>query len=294
MDFKKTYQAYQNKVEEALFRYLPSRDTEPPRLHEAMHYSLAAGGKRLRPVLVCAAFDCYFTKERNPVPAAVAIEFLHTYSLIHDDLPSMDDSDLRRGRPSVHKAFDETTAILAGDALLTEAFHLLATAYAAHPEVAVSLCRILGEAAGSRKLIGGQAVDTLSENRDIEPETLDFIHQNKTAALITASLQMGLAIGDAPNSAFSVADALGRSLGLTFQIVDDILDATSTEDELGKSVGSDASNQKNTYVKVFGLEASREAAHLETQKALEACDNLSGADTRFLRALIQSLEFRVK
>lgn len=287
-----TLKAYRDRIEAAIPKWIPPTRTKPAILHEAMAYMMEAGGKRLRPVLVLAAHDL-FPGPADPMPAAVAIECLHTYSLIHDDLPCMDDSALRRGKPTCHVQFDEVTALLAGDALLTHAFYLLGEGYHTYPEKATALLRELGRAAGSRHLIGGQVEDTLNEGKDLTPEQLDFIHLNKTAALLSASLTMGLIIGEAPSGAPEQARLIGRNLGLTFQIVDDILDATSDDATLGKTAGADAAREKNTYVKIHGLEASRQhAAHL-TKEALDLLRSWK-AETQFLEELVASLEHRIK
>jgi len=290
--FQKTYDTYRHQLEAGLNTLLPSSDMRPSAIHEAMNYCLSAGGKRLRPVLLMAAADLYPGKA-DPLAAAVAIECLHTYSLVHDDLPSMDNSPLRRGKPSTHVKFDEATAVLAGDALLTEAFRLLAFCYSDQPARCVTLVQTLAEAADSRHLIGGQVVDTLSENTEITAETLDYIHHNKTAAMLTAALLMGLQLTEHPPEASDLMQTVGRSLGLAFQIIDDILDATSTDEVLGKTVGNDLRQAKNTYVTLHGLEASRTAARDETRSAISACEQLPGADPEFLIALIRKLEFRL-
>jgi geranylgeranyl pyrophosphate synthase len=205
----------------------------------------------------------------------------------------MDNSDLRRGKPSAHVCYDEATAVLTGDALLTEAFRLLGEHYGDIPECCVALTQCLSTAADSRHLIGGQVVDTLSENTAVSPEMLDYIHMHKTADLLTACLDMGLHLTTAPEEAYPSIRNAGRSLGLAFQIIDDILDATSSEEVLGKTVGNDARKAKNTYVSIHGIEASRKAARTETAKALEACLQLPDTDPSFLESLIQKLEFRL-
>ena len=290
--FDSVYERYRQQVEAGIANLLPAPDTVPARIHEAMHYCLSAGGKRLRPVLLMATADLY-PRRCDPLPAAVAIECLHTYSLVHDDLPAMDDSPLRRGQPSAHVQFDEATAILAGDALLTEAFRLLAVHYADRPACCTALVGCLAEAADSRHLIGGQIVDTLSENTAIDAGTLDYIHHHKTADLLTAALLMGLQTTDHPPEAPEMLRRAGQSLGLAFQIIDDVLDTTSSAEVLGKTVGNDVAQAKNTYVSLHGLEASREAAGRETKTALEACRGLPGGRTEFLEALIRKLEFRL-
>ena len=290
--FEETYACYQSRLETGIKNLLPGPEEAPARIHEAMHYCLSAGGKRLRPVLLMAAADLY-PRRADPLAAAVAIECLHTYSLVHDDLPSMDNSDLRRGQPSAHVRFDEATAVLTGDALLTEAFRLLGEHYRDIPECCVALIQCLAGAADSRHLIGGQVVDTLYENTAVSPEMLDYIHLHKTADLLTASLVMGLRVTSAPEVAYALIRDAGRSLGLAFQIIDDILDTTSSEEVLGKTVGNDARRAKNTYVSIHGIAASREAARTETGKALEACRQLPDTDPSFLESLIQKLEFRL-
>ncbi len=291
--FDKIYKSYQDTLENGIRQLLPDVAEKPASIHAAMRYCMESGGKRLRPVLLLASANLYPAKA-DPLAAAVAVECLHTYSLIHDDLPCMDDSPLRRGRASAHVQFDEATAVLAGDALLTEAFRLLAVHYASLPETAVSLIRCLSSAADSRHLIGGQVVDTLSEQKTISEETLDYIHVHKTSDLLTAALLMGLHLTRFPPGAIEQMELAGRSLGLAFQIVDDILDATSSDEVLGKTTGNDEKQAKNTYVSIHGLDASRAAARKETRKAIDACLALPGAKTGFLVNLIERLEFRIK
>lgn len=291
-DFKTKFEALRNQVESALDRYIASAGTRPERLHRAMRYALEAGGKRLRPVLLLAVHES-FGGSIDPEPAAVAVESLHTYSLIHDDLPAMDDGDLRRGRPSCHRQFDEATAILAGDALLTHAFALLGQAYRDAPEIGVRLVQTLGSASGSTQLIGGQMADMLAESVQATAEELNFIHLNKTAALMGAATLMGALTAEAPEEDLDGAQALGRHLGLAFQIIDDILDATATTEELGKKAGSDQAAEKSTYVSLFGIEKARAAAHAESRQAIEAVRRFPG-DTRFLTGLIDWMEHRIR
>lgn len=285
-------ESYRLRVETALDRWLPTATTRPARLHEAMRYSLQAGGKRIRPVLVLAAAEL-FPARADPLPAAVAVECLHTYSLIHDDLPCMDDSDFRRGRPSCHKQFDEVTAVLAGDALLTYAFFVLADGYARHPEIAQALVRTLSEAAGSERLIGGQAEDTLGEGQSLTAEEVEYIHRNKTAALLAACLRMGLLCTEATPDEVEIGARIGQNMGLAFQIVDDILDLTSDSQTLGKTAGQDAQNHKNTYVTIHGLAQSRLLVQALTSESRELCRELS-PQTGFLSELIGYLQHRIK
>lgn len=292
MEFKAQMQTFQQRVEDAISALLPAMETPPPRIHEAMHYSMAAGGKRLRPVLLIATAELLGARE-DPFPAAVALECLHTYSLIHDDLPAMDDSDLRRGRPTCHKAFDEATAVLAGDALLTFSFELLARHYAHDPALSCALVSELAAAAGSRKLIGGQMQDILSErNGAFDEETLRFIHLNKTAALIECCLASGALIARADNATVNAARNLGRHLGLAFQLIDDLLDVTRDTASLGKPAGLDAVNGTATAIHLFGQDETRRRAEAHTRDAVELCRSLPG-DTAFLDQLILSMQSRI-
>jgi geranylgeranyl diphosphate synthase type II len=294
MDFPAEHQRHLTRVERGLDLHLPPAQTRPARLHTAMRYSLEAGGKRLRPVLVLAAAELFGRSDDDAVPAAVAIECVHTYSLIHDDLPCMDNDDLRRGRPTAHKAFDEATALLAGDALLTHAFALLATAYANQPVLAHALIRELAAAAGSQRLIGGQMEDLLAEKKsNATPDELEFIHLNKTAAMIEAAIVMGSLVGGAPEVDIATLRQAGRHLGLAFQIVDDVLDTTADSATLGKTAGKDARAEKTTYVKVHGLERARAIAAQHTAAARVALARLPG-NKAFLDSLIDRMATRSK
>ncbi len=294
MDFAAELSRLVAQVERGLDTHVPPAATRPARLHEAMRYSLQAGGKRLRPVLTLATAELFGVSVDAALPAAVAIECVHTYSLIHDDLPCMDNDDLRRGRPTAHKAFDEATALLAGDALLTHAFALLVSGYAADPTLATALVRELAEAAGSRRLIGGQMEDLLAEKKtDATAAELEFIHLNKTAAMIEAALVMGGLVGGASEHHVATLQTVGRHLGLAFQIVDDVLDATSDSATLGKTAGKDARADKTTFVKLHGFDASRRFADENTAAARTALASLPGNHS-FLEALVDSLVTRVK
>lgn len=290
MDFAAQLPQLRMEAEQALDRFVPAAQTRPSRLHSAMRYSLEAGGKRIRPVLVLAAAEL-FGKRSDAAAAAAAIECVHTYSLIHDDLPALDNDDLRRGRPTCHKAFDEPTAILAGDALLTHAFALLASHYAARPALATALVRELGQAAGSTELIGGQMEDIEAERTPATRDQVEFIHNGKTAAMIACSLALGGLVGGADTAQLAALRRLGRAVGLAFQTIDDVLDATATSAELGKTAGKDAKSQKATMVRVLGLDGARERAAAYTAEALGELSNLPG-DTAFLRALVESLLHR--
>jgi geranylgeranyl pyrophosphate synthase len=290
MDHAAEQQLLLSRVEAGIDRLLPQASEPSARLHGAMRYAMQSGGKRLRPVLVLASARLLESAgSADPLAAAVAVECVHAYSLVHDDLPCMDDDDLRRGRPTAHKAFDEATALLAGDALLTRAFSILAESYGARPALATSLVAELSGAAGSRRLVGGQMEDLLAERgAGATPDALRFIHLSKTAAMIEASLAMGGLCAGGPAPAVETLRACGRELGLAFQIVDDILDATSDTATLGKTAGKDARAGKATYVSVHGLDAARGIARERSDSAIATLRGLPG-DTAFLCWLAESL-----
>lgn len=243
-------------VERALCQLLPAHWSVEPQLERAMYYSLLAGGKRLRPLLVLTATQAVGGDPRRALPVACAIECVHTYSLIHDDLPAMDDDDLRRGRPTNHKVFGEATAILAGDALLTHAFYLLATMTGVVPQTTVALVRLLAEYAGANGMVGGQSLDMCGHAQTVAQ--LDELHQRKTGDLIVCSLLMGGHMGGATSDQLEALESFGRAIGLAFQVQDDILDVTGDEHTLGKPLRSDEANQKSTYVSLAGYEHARQ------------------------------------
>ena len=291
MEFKEKLRTYKQRVESAMSHYLPAEQTRPSRIHEAMRYSMEAGGKRLRPILLHSTAKMLDAKI-DAMPAAIAVECVHTYSLIHDDLPSIDNGDLRRGLPTCHKRFGEATAVLAGDALLTYAFQLVSRAYNDHPAICANLVSELSETAGSERLIGGQMEDILGEGAPLSEETLRYIHLNKTSALIESSLVMGGIVAEADQTQTVKLREYGRQIGLAFQIIDDILDETSDAKTIGKSTGSDAQLEKTTYVKIYGLEQSRAFAHQHTQAAIAICRQLP-CDASFLEGLARHLENRL-
>jgi geranylgeranyl pyrophosphate synthase len=288
---KEKLEAYRVRVESGIDQLMPVAETRPAKLHAAMRYSMEVGGKRIRPALLFAASDL-FAPEADPTAAAVAIECLHTYTLIHDDLPSIDDSDLRRGRPSCHAQFDESTAILAGDALLTYAFQLLAREYADLPSLATRLINELATASGSERLIGGQQEDIENEGKPLNADTLRYIHENKTSALFAAALKMGLAFSQPSETQIQYMQDAGYHLGLSFQIVDDILDATSDPITLGKPVGNDAAVAKSTYVALHGIEGAQAEAKRHTKAAMTALESLGG-NNKTLLELVRELETRI-
>ena len=263
---------------------LDDRDM-PPRLREAMLYSLQAGGKRLRPVLCITCAELCGLEEVRMLPFAGAIEMIHTYSLIHDDLPAMDDDDLRRGKPSNHKAFDEATAILAGDGLLTDAFGAMCRARVPARPLLAAIAEIAG-AAGSSGMVGGQEWDMIHTGRaSISLEELQTMHAMKTGALLRASCVCGALLAEADSAVIDAIGEYGSALGMAFQIADDILDVTADTAVLGKPAGSDAARGKNTYPSMMGLEQSRELAQAQAARAKAALADFNGPEAAFLRAL---------
>lgn len=249
----------------------------PPVICEAMSYSLLAGGKRLRPVLAMASYEACGGNGRDIVSPAAALEVIHTYSLIHDDLPAMDNDDLRRGRPTCHKVYGDAVAILAGDALLTEAFLMVLDAGQKASEAAVvEAIRELAVASGVHGMVGGQVADIISEGKEPEPDMLHYIHRHKTGALITASVRLGGILYGAPADIMSSLTAYGENLGLAFQIVDDVLDVTGDEEVIGKPVGSDQAKNKMTYPALYGLKSSMQRAAEHIDKALGALEPMGG------------------
>ena len=261
-------------VDAALDRTLPAESAWPSTIHRAVRYSLFAGGKRIRPILVLAAGEAVGGRASDLMPLACAVEMIHTYSLIHDDLPAMDDDDLRRGKPTSHKVFGEAIAILAGDALLTRAFHLMAEAKA-HGDDAwmrrrLEATAILGEACGTTGLIGGQVEDLEAEGRTISAEALERLHRAKTGALLGACVRGGAVLGGALAEEREYLRRYASAIGLAFQVKDDILDTTGAADQLGKTAGKDAAARKATYVSLHGLAGAQSLAARLLKQAEEA------------------------
>lgn len=284
MNLKEYLAARCAAVDRALDRALPKPTVKPATIHKAMRYSLFAGGKRLRPVLCLAAAEACGGELEPALPAACAVECLHTYSLIHDDLPCMDNDDFRRGRPTSHKVFGEGIAVLAGDALLTQAFEILTAAPATPRYPAAAMVRELAVASGSRELIAGQVADLEGEGKKATLRELRFIHRAKTAALLTASIRLGAMSANAAPARLESLTGFGEALGLAFQVIDDILDVTQTSEKLGKSAGKDVAAQKATYPALLGLEKSRKEARRLTAASLAALKPL-GKRADVLRAL---------
>ena len=253
---------------------------------KAMNYSLKAGGKRLRPILTRESCKIVGGKEADAIPFAMAIEMIHTYSLIHDDLPALDNDDLRRGKPTNHKVFGEGMATLAGDALLNYAYEVMLSSSInkENPHKYLRAIYEIATHAGIYGMIGGQVVDVESENKVIEKEKLDFIHLNKTAAMIVGCMRAGAIIGDATEEELKKITKYGRNIGLSFQIVDDILDITGDEEKLGKPIGSDIENHKSTYPSLLGLEKSRQIARQLIEEGKSSIEGLS-SEVDFLNQL---------
>ena len=261
LDLKAYLEDRRAMVEAALDRVLPPETAAPPRIHEAMRYSVLAPGKRLRPILVIAGAEAVGGRAEAVLDTACALELIHAYSLIHDDLPAMDDDDYRRGRLTNHKVFGEAMAILAGDALLTLAFRLIAhNAARVAPAVVGAVVAEVADAAGTDGMVGGQVVDIESEGKTISSEMLDYIHLHKTAALIRVALRVGAVLAGGRTETVDAISRAGEALGLAFQIVDDILDVEGNLAELGKTAGSDERKQKATYPSLHGLPASKARA----------------------------------
>ena len=275
--------------EKSVLNYLPPVTDKPKKLHEAMRYSMLAGGKRLRPALAKVAFDMFGGKGDSVYLAMAALEMLHTFSLIHDDLPCIDNDDYRRGKLTAHKMFGEATAVLSGDALCILAFELIAKT---NNSKAVE---ILAQKLGTYGMIGGEITDIESEGKTVSLEDVDYIHYHKTAALIEASLCLGAELAGAKTEHIAIIQEYGKLIGLAFQVVDDILDIESTTEQLGKDAGSDEERGKATYPAVIGLEASKQRAKKLYMEAIEKLNMLpQSLDTKILRAIAAFIITRAK
>ena len=269
-DLKSYLDERRSRIETALDRYLPPTDSRPQILHESLRYSVLSPGKRLRPTLTLAAAEAVGGKDEDVMPTACALECIHVFSLIHDDLPCMDNDDYRRGRLTNHKVYGDAMALLAGDALLALAFQLIADNVATAPaDRVLPTLRLIAEASGTWGMVGGQVVDMESQGQDVTIETLRYIHAHKTGALLTASVLAGALLAGATTAQVDALRAYGGHIGLAFQIADDILDVTGDEAKIGKPVGSDEERDKATYPKLFGLDESRRRAHAEVEAALQ-------------------------
>jgi geranylgeranyl diphosphate synthase type II len=277
-------------VNRALDRFLPSTATRPATIHKAMRYSLFAGGKRMRPALCLAAAAACGGKETDALPLACAVECIHTYSLVHDDLPAMDNDDFRRGKPTNHKVFGEGIAVLAGDALLTQAFEIAAQSKGwprySHEQIVLELAK----AAGSLQLIAGQVADLEAEGQRISAGQLRYIHERKTSALLCGSVRLGGMSANCTAAQLKALTEFGYNVGLAFQVIDDILDVTQTSEKLGKTAGKDTKAQKATYPSIVGLVKSRRIAEQLTARAFSSLKSFHGKAT----ALESLAEFLLK
>ena len=289
MNLKAYLRSRRKEIDRALDYYLPKTNVKPATLHKAMRYSLFAGGKRLRPILCLAAAEACRGKVSNALPLACALECIHTYSLVHDDLPSMDNDDYRRGRPTCHKVFGVGIAVLAGDALLTIAFEIVSRAKPAPRYDMSILLREIAVAAGSQKLIAGQVADLEAEGRKVKRDQLRFIHENKTAAILKSSIRLGAMSANADAKKLRAVTQFGHGLGLAFQVIDDILDVTQSSEILGKSAGKDIAAKKATYPAVIGLEKSRAEARRLTRQAHDALSVFRDGEAEPLHCLANYL-----
>lgn len=295
MNFNEILQEKVNETEKIISQFLPKEDGYQKNVIEAMNYSFLAGGKRLRPLFMSEFFRLFHGNGEEIKNFMAAIEMIHTYSLVHDDLPAMDDDEYRRGRKTTHIVYGEAIAILAGDGLLNYAFETAAAAFdvSDNPKRVAKAIQILGNKSGINGMLGGQCADINAEGNEITEDNLKFIHLNKTAALLEAAMSIGALLAGASEEEVEIVLSVARDVGLAFQIQDDILDVTSTTEELGKLVGSDEKNKKTTYVTMVGLEnAQKEVERLSKN----AQNNLKvlGGDSLFLSELIGSLINRRK
>ena len=296
MDIKKYLQEKGDIVNKALDRLLPGENEFPQKLHKAMRYSVFAGGKRIRPVLVMASAETFGGLTDSTIDIACAVELIHTYSLIHDDLPAIDNDDMRRGMPTCHKVFGEALAILAGDALLASAFDVMANTHASTDEERLLLLKTIQEiarAAGSTGMVGGQVLDIESEGKDVAFPVLEYIHIHKTGELILASIRAGAIMKNAGDKELEAMTRYGEAIGLAFQIADDILDVEGNKEDTGKNVGGDAKKEKVTYPSILGIEESKKRARELTDIALASVEGF-GKKAEPLREIAKYIVARRK
>jgi len=286
------FSEYKEIVERRLCEYCAKTDLPQGLVYEAMKYSLEAGGKRLRPSLLLEFNRIFGGNTETALPFACALEMIHTYSLIHDDLPAMDDDELRRGKPTCHIRFDEATAILAGDALLTKAFEVMTEIYTDDIKTQLKMINVIATSSGADGMVGGQTVDLGSEGKKISYDELKYIHKLKTGALIKAACVAGAMLGGANDEEIGKVSEFAENLGIAFQIRDDILDVTGNTDILGKPVGSDEKSEKSTYVSLFGLKRAEELCEEYTDNAVSNLLSL-GRDTDELQKLAESMKKRI-
>jgi len=287
-NLEKYTRTHARKVEQTLSQYLPSARTKPTTIHKAMRHSLFAGGKRIRPILTIAAAEACGGSSSTALPLACAVECIHTYSLVHDDLPSMDNDDYRRGQPTSHRVFGEGIAILTGDALLTQAFEIAAQARGSARYSSADIIREITSTAGSLNLIAGQVADIEASSKNLTLPQLRYIHERKTSALLTCSVRLGGMSANCTANQLSALTAFGNHVGLAFQVIDDILDVTRTTEQLGKTAGKDLRAAKATYPAIAGLVKSRQIANQLTNKSFAALKRFKGK-AKALEAIAQYL-----
>lgn len=285
-NFDAAFSSEKEAVEKNIYEFCPDELGKQSLIFEAMNYSLKAGGKRLRPILMLETFKLFGEDETKVYPFMAAIEFIHTYSLVHDDLPAMDNDEFRRGQKTTHAKYGEDIGILAGDGLLNMAYEIMSDAVVDNPNSAEAMA-IIANKAGSYGMVGGQTVDVISEGKKLDIETINFIHNLKTAALIEASMMAGAILGGATEEQVLQVESIAKNIGMAFQIQDDILDVTGDEVKLGKPVLSDEKNEKDTYITLIGLDESKQKVELLSNLAIDGIKTLG--DNEFLVTLIEKL-----
>ncbi|MCR5430794.1 MAG: polyprenyl synthetase family protein [Eubacterium sp.] len=285
-NFDASFSSEKDAVEEIIYGFCPDEYGKQSLIFEAMNYSVKAGGKRLRPILMLETFKLFGEDESLVYPFMAAIEFIHTYSLVHDDLPAMDDDEFRRGQKTTHAKYGEDIGILAGDGLLNMAYEIMSEAVVSNPSAAKAMA-VIAKKAGAYGMVGGQTVDVVNEGKKLDIETVNYIHNLKTAALIEASMMAGAILGGATDEQVLQIESIAKNIGMAFQIQDDILDVTGDEDKLGKPVLSDEKNEKDTYITLIGLEESKQKVKDLSNLAIDGLKALG--DNEFLITLVEKL-----
>lgn len=285
-NFDAVFSSEKDAVEEIIYGYCPDEFGKQSLIFEAMNYSVKAGGKRLRPILMIETFKLFGEDEELVYPFMAAIEFIHTYSLVHDDLPAMDDDEFRRGQKTTHAKYGEDIGILAGDGLLNYAYEVMSEAVVKNPSASKAMA-VIAKKAGPYGMVGGQTVDVINEGKKLDIETINFIHNLKTAALIEASMMAGAILGGATDEQVLQVESIAKNIGMAFQIQDDILDVTGDEAKLGKPVLSDEKNEKDTYITLIGLEESQQKVKDLSNLAIDGIKALG--DNEFLVTLVEKL-----
>lgn len=285
-NFEAAFSNEKDSVEEIIYGYCPDEYGKQSLIFEAMNYSVKAGGKRLRPILMLETFKFFGEDESKVYPFMAAIEFIHTYSLVHDDLPAMDDDEFRRGQKTTHAKYGEDIGILAGDGLLNMAYEIMSDAVAKDPSSAKAMA-VIAKKAGTYGMVGGQTVDVVNEGKKLDIETINYIHNLKTAALIEASMMAGAILGGASEEQVLQIESIAKNIGMAFQIQDDILDVTGDEEKLGKPVLSDEKNEKDTYITLIGLEESKQKVKDLSNLAIDGIKALG--ENEFLVTLVEKL-----